>query len=1334
VTIAASTVALVGSVTAAVVALAQDDPVVILQNGFEDGSVAPWTPRGGGVQLTVVDGGHSGAKSLAITNRTADFHGMETNALAAPLSLVGGKTYSITAWVKLTADNAVDSTNVHFTMQRTVDGAENWDWIGNQTVGKSDWVKVGADYTVPVGVTAATLYIEAGAQGTVHSSFLVDDVVVTGPPAAPTLTTVSSVNFEDSTTGAWTRSGGDDSTLTFGPGPDGGTVLSVNNRANDFTGIESPAGLFQAGKVYTLSMKVRLAEGTPGSAGVRFVMKPQFEWIGNTSMTAAGWTTVSASWTAPGNAPAGTDPASMTVYIGTSNLDPDVPYTYLVDDVLITTPATGPTPGVVLSTDFEAGLAGWVPRQTGATQHTVATSTEQFHGGAQSAKVSGRDNQGDGIGIDIAPITEQGVNYTLTAWARFAPGQETDELWLSLASTTGTSTAFATLSRFTNVTNDGWNQVTASFTVPAADVSLLYFETRWDNDQPLNTSDFYVDDVVLEIPPPPVVQPLPPLKNTLDFPIGTAIDSRETTGAPSELLLRHFDQITPENHMKPDAWYDADGNFRPHSEAIAIMDYAKAHNLRVYGHVLVWHSQVPPWFFQDAAGNPLTNSAADQEILRTRLKSHIDNVSDWLADNYGQFGAGNPIVAFDVVNEVVSDAGTDPGGLRQSEWYRILGENYIDLAFQYANEAFNVRNAASGADRPVKLFINDYNTEQTGKQDRYRALVDRLLSRGAPVDGVGHQFHLSINTPISSLAAALDRFADLNVVQAVTEFDVTLGTPVTPAAVIDQGYFYRDAFAVFRNHDAANHDVFSVTAWGLSDNRSWRSTQDPLIFDDALQAKPAYYGIADPSQLPAQLRTANVFGGDVALEAAAFDALAWRELPAQPLSDEAGSFRLRWVDDHLTVLATVASDAADSLEFSYGGAVVTFAKGSPGTMGVVNDDGPGWRVVVHLPHSGIAAGDTGEFDIRALGGGSVLGAWNSPGALGTLTYLEPLSYLEVVQANGAPNVDGTIDDLWSDANVVRTEKRIEGSTNAQADVRTLWRDDTLYVLFEVTDPVIDVTSGDPWQQDSVEIFVDAGNAKNGPYRAQDAQMRISVDNVQSFGTGDAAQQAARLTSATSRTANGYIVEAAITMFGLNAPGAFHGLDFQVNDGSPREGQATGARTAIFTWAEPTGTGYQSTARWGVGQLVGPAAPQAPACTRTINGLVLGSLKVTSGVTCLAGSALVLGKVTVSPGASLISDGGVVLGTISARDAAWIDLHGGGTGPLEVTGTTTHLSVVHTVVAGAAQINNNTTPGPIVVSDNTIVGLLACSGNEPPPTNDGAKNRVIGVATGQCRGL
>jgi endo-1,4-beta-xylanase len=85
----------------------------------------------------------------------------------------------------------------------------------------------------------------------------------------------------------------------------------------------------------------------------------------------------------------------------------------------------------------------------------------------------------------------------------------------------------------------------------------------------------------------------------------------------------------------------------------------------------------------------------------------------------------------------------------------------------------------------------------------------------------------------------------------------------------------------------------------------------------------------------------------------------------------------------------------------------------------------------------------------------------------------------------------------------------------------------------------------------------------------------------SFGTGDEGFQANRLESAAVRTDTGYTVEAAISLLEYGGLDTFHGLDFQVNDASD------GARTSIRNWADPTGTGYQTTARWGVGRLVGP---------------------------------------------------------------------------------------------------------------------------------------------------
>ena len=1160
-------------------------PVTVLANDFESGSYTPWGPRGP-VTLELAADGHESATSLAVTGRTANWNGVATDATAL---FQAGETYSVTAFVKLPAGTA-GSSSVHFTVEQTpaAGGDNQYTWIGDAVATTADgWVQIGGSYTFPDGLSAASLYVEA--EGT--TPFLLDDVLITGEAA---VTTISAVDFEDGTTGTWSASGSP--ALAYVPDPDdaGNTVLSVSGRTAGYFTVQSPTGLFTEGVEYTMSARVR-----PASEGAtRFVVKEGYHWVGNTTTPAGAWTTVTGTFTA--------DADDTQVYIEVDPATAD----FLLDDILVTRPGTGTPPaGVVLSTDFEDGLDGWGLRDSSGTGATVAVTDADAHGGASSALVANRGNQGDGLGHDVTGILEPGVGYDLSAWVRFPQGAATDQVWLSLAVTNGATTSFSTLAQFEGVTNTGWTQVTASFTMPAAfDSALLYFETRYyDNDPVGTTSDFLVDDIVVEVPAPGQVQDLTPLKDTVDFPLGVAIDSRETSGSPSELLLRHFNQITAENHMKVESWYDGE-TFRRHPEATALLDFAQQNDLAVYGHVLVWHSQTPAWFFQNDKGVDLTTSEADKQFLRDRLRTHIFDVAASIAGDYGPYGSDtNPVTAFDVVNEVVSDAAT-PDGLRTSRWYEILGEEYIHLAFQYADEAFNGQYAAASVDRPVKLFINDYNTEQGGKQDQYYALVERLLAAGVPVDGVGHQFHSSLTTPPAALAQTLERFSALGLLQAVTELDATVGTPVTEAKLIEQGHWYRDAFAVFRAYQAAHGDLFSVTVWGLTDNRSWRSTQAPLLFDSALQAKYAYYGaVGDDEGVPPLITEANVFGGDVPLDATAADSVAWRNLPAEALTGGAGQFVPRWTADHLVVLATAADDAADAIAVQYGDATVTVTRdgtvsGLAGAAAVVFDDPAGWRAVVHLPHAGVVVGAQAQLDVRVLAGADVLGAWNSPGSTGTLTFLEDLSFLEVAAAEEAPVVDGVIDPVWADANVVHTGKTVDGSADgAAADVRTLWSgDDTLYVLYEVTDPVIDVAGSDPWNQDSVELFLDLGNAKSGGYGPNDAQMRISVDNVTSFGTGDAAAQAARLTSATALTATGYVVELAVKLAGesggqndvpLGGADTFQGLDFQVNDGR------AGSRYSVHTWAEPTGTGYQTTARWGVGHLVAPAqVPAAPRIT------------------------------------------------------------------------------------------------------------------------------------------
>jgi endo-1,4-beta-xylanase len=1376
-----------GTFTVASAAAADE---VILSNSFESGSFAPWGPRGGTTVAITAESGHDSAHSLSVTNRTANWNGTQASVTAM---FAEGVVYQISGWVKLPVGTTI-STGVKFTVQATptAGGGDTFTQVNNPvTTDANTWVQIAGSYTRPAGLSSVILYVEAADD---TAPFLVDDIQITGPSSTEIIT-VSSVDFEDGTIGNWTQSGGGAGLLTVVAGPTGGQVLSVNNRAADYEGIQSPTGIFEPNKTYSFSMKVRLAAGTAGSVGVRFVMKPAFTWIGPTNMNADGWTTVTGTWTAPSDG----NPATLQVYIGTGDMSPVAPYTYLVDDILITTEGGGggpelppdfvpggavnpmPTPvnlaqgsgnvaaltfddgpnpaitpqlldylasknikavfcvigqvinsgngaeilrrivaeghtlcnhstnfddmgsltaaqaqqrmienmtiirtalgdpnakipffrapngswgatqnvavslgmqplavvntisdwvtqdiptltanlraamkpgelvlchdgggdrsgtfaavqtvvnerlaagwtfsfpqgtpppagQVAINTDFESGLGGWVPRDGGPGAPTVTISTIA-HGGTGAALISNRPNQGAGLGHDAAML-RVGVTYELTAWLRFGDGLPTDEIWLTMQSNNGSGDSFATLSRFTGLTNTGYTKVTASFTMQPFQTAFLYFETRYQGGATGNTSDFLVDDILLRVPEPPVIQDLPALFSSTTFPIGVAIDNRETVGTSSSLLTRHFNQVTPENHMKPEAWYDADRNFRPHDQAIAIMDFAKNNNIRVYGHTLVWHNQTPAWFFQDASGNPLTNSAADQQILRDRLRTHINNVAQSLSTRYGLFGsATNPLKAFDVVNEVVSD-GAESDGLRRSEWYRILGETYIDLAFTYAHEAFNGTYAVAGQD-PVTLFINDYNTEQGGKQARYKALVERLLARGVPVQGVGHQFHLSLSSAVPTLDTALAAFDSLPVVQAVTEMDVTTGTPVTQANLIEQGYFYRDAFRIFRAHASK---IFSVTAWGLIDGRSWRASSGaPLIFDNGYQAKPAYYGATDGT-LPARLRTANVFAGDVPLNASATTSLEWKKLPLHAI-ESTGKFQLRWAPDHMTAFVSVndaTSNAGDKVYFTLNNQPYTVNRNGTGDVpAVAKERSGGYDIVAHLPLTSATQGSTATLDVQVTDDTTTTG-WNTPGAVGTLSLIEALSYLEVNQARTVPVIDGAVDALWAaDAGSVTTGKQVNGTGGATANVRTLWKNQTLYVLAEVTDPIIDLTGSDPWTKDSVEIYVDGGNFKNGPYRFDDTQIRINADNGVSFGTGDETFQRNRLVSATGRSATGYVVEAAISLLEYGGLGTFHGLDFQVNDAS------NGARTSIHNWADELGTGYQTTAHWGVGQLIGP---------------------------------------------------------------------------------------------------------------------------------------------------
>ncbi len=848
--------------------------------------------------------------------------------------------------------------------------------------------------------------------------------------------------------------------------------------------------------------------------------------------------------------------------------------TVLLAGGLVLGAAAGAVPAAAqdhpLTTDFEAGLGPWQPRG----DNTVVHSDAESRSGEHSALVTDRTEAWHGIGADVTEHFGEGLAYTVSAWVKLPEGSpEPADVRLSIQrEVSGADTAYDTIATVDGVTDAEWVEVSATYTMAPADSALLYLETA------SGTADLLVDDIVVESPEQAIEPDIPSLQDELPWPIGVAIDERETTGAPAQLVTKHFGRLTAENHMKPEAIQPEEGVFT-FAAADQLVDFAVANGMDVYGHTLVWHSQTPDWFFEDAEGNPLTDSAEHQELLRERMRTHIHTVADHFRERYGEYGsAGNPIVAFDVVNEAIAENEDD--GLRRSPWYRVLGEEYLDLAFQYADEAFG---------DAVTLVLNDYNTELPAKRQAMVDVAGRLLERGAPLDALGHQFHVSLVQPVSQMRASIDAFAELGLPQVVTELDVQIDGTVTAERLVEQGYYFAQVFDMLREYP----DLLAVTVWGPYDSRSWRDGA-PLVFDDYLRAKPAYWGIVDPTQLPPLTRNLNVHAGDVPADETGLGALDWELLPLTDIaSRDAGvtAFQARWSPDGLTLYVEVADatddGADDRVEVFTAGAVASVTRdGSTSTSAATEPTDTGYAVVVDLPVEGLEEGAALPLDVRVTDGATgEQVSWNDRThgqedgeRLGTATLVEPLAFTPVPRAAAEPVVDGEIEDVWADASVVTTDVQVEGEPGATAEVRLLWTPERVHLLFEVTDEALDDASSNAWEQDSVEVFLDPDNAKAGAFRPEDGQYRVSFANAVSI-SGDLAVIGENLTSATAQTDDGYVVELALELGREAQAGDLVGLEIQVNDATD------GVRHSVRTWSDPTGRSYQDTSRWGVAQLV-----------------------------------------------------------------------------------------------------------------------------------------------------
>src|SRR5215831_2785728 len=104
------------------------------------------------------------------------------------------------------------------------------------------------------------------------------------------------------------------------------------------------------------------------------------------------------------------------------------------------------------------------------------------------------------------------------------------------------------------------------------------------------------------------------------FPIGVSVVPNNLKGDEGELILQQFNSLTPENSMKIAPIHPEENRYN-WAAADSIVAFAQQNGLKVRGHNLCWHNQVPSWMFKDSTGKMVT-----KEVLLERLKDHITNV------------------------------------------------------------------------------------------------------------------------------------------------------------------------------------------------------------------------------------------------------------------------------------------------------------------------------------------------------------------------------------------------------------------------------------------------------------------------------------------------------------------------------------------------------------------------------------------------------------------------------------------------------------------------------------------------------------------------------------
>lgn len=342
-----------------------------------------------------------------------------------------------------------------------------------------------------------------------------------------------------------------------------------------------------------------------------------------------------------------------------------------------------------------------------------------------------------------------------------------------------------------------------------------------------------------------------------EYGINSSANGELSKSAVQKGLKKHANTITLGNEFKPQficQWWNStpstNGSFTasngvtiktPQLKGLSnldnILSICKKNNLKIRGHVLVWHSQTDDNFFcVDYNSN---KSFVSKDVMTARQEWYIKTVVEYVTNWENKNNNGNHIVwAWDVVNEAVNDGSSS---LRNnSNWYKIYGDDeFIVNAFRFANKY---------APSDVLLCYNDYNCTDYSKRAGMVKVLKSILShkddKDLPtrIDAMGMQSHISVNTSTNSFQSALTDFLKLGIDVQITELDIATESNYKPSTLAQSYYNFFKLFIKNRKTDS-NNGITAITIWGINDEVTWLNSKEQIVWHGNVKQYPLLFNL-----------------------------------------------------------------------------------------------------------------------------------------------------------------------------------------------------------------------------------------------------------------------------------------------------------------------------------------------------------------------------------------------------------------------------------------------------------------------------------------------------------